>query len=118
MGTGGIGGYFGGRLAEGGAEVAFIARGKMLEALRKDGLRIRSQLGDLHLKRVVATDDPRELAPVDLVVFGVKLWDTEEAARLIKPLISGDTAWFHSRTASTKTMCCAACSAIERSSAA
>ena len=92
MGTGGIGGYFGGRLAEGGADVAFIARGKMLEALRKDGLRIKSQLGDLHLNAVLATDDPRELGPVDLVVFGVKLWDTEEAARLIKPLVSGDTA--------------------------
>jgi 2-dehydropantoate 2-reductase len=92
MGTGGIGGYFGGRLAEGGADVAFIARGKMLEALRKDGLRIKSQLGDLHLKRVLATNDPRELGVVDLVVFGVKLWDTEEAARLIKPLVSGDTA--------------------------
>ena len=92
MGTGGIGGYFGGRLAEGGADVAFIARGKMLAALRKDGLRIKSQLGDLHLNPVVATDDPKKLGPVDLVVFGVKLWDTEEAARLIKPLVSGDTA--------------------------
>ena len=90
MGTGGIGGYFGGRLAEGGAEVALIARGKMLEALKKDGLRIKSQLGDLHLHSVVATDDPRQLGPVDLVVFGVKLWDTEEAARLIKPLVSGE----------------------------
>jgi 2-dehydropantoate 2-reductase len=92
MGTGGIGGYFGGRLAEGGAEVAFIARGRMLEALKKDGLRIKSQLGDLHLRSVAATDDPKQLSPVDLVVFGVKLWDTEEAARLIKPLVSGDTA--------------------------
>ncbi len=92
MGTGGIGGYFGGRLAEGGAEVAFIARGRMLEALKRDGLRIKSQLGDLHLRSVAATDDPKQLSPVDLVVFGVKLWDTEEAARLIKPLVSGDTA--------------------------
>jgi 2-dehydropantoate 2-reductase len=92
MGTGGIGGYFGGRLAEGGADVAFIARGRMLEALKKDGLRIKSQLGDLHLRSVAATDDPKQLSPVDLVVFGVKLWDTEEAARLIKPLVSGDTA--------------------------
>ena len=92
MGTGGIGGYFGGRLAQGGADVAFIARGKMLAALKKDGLRIKSQLGDLHLHSVVATDDPKQLGPVDLVVFGVKLWDTEEAARLITPLVSGEAA--------------------------
>ena len=72
--------------------MVFIARGKMLEALKKDGLRIKSQLGDLHLRSVVATDDPKQLDPVDLVVFGVKLWDTEEAARLIKPLVSGEAA--------------------------
>lgn len=92
MGTGGIGGYFGARLAEGGADVAFIARGKTLAALRKDGLRIKSQLGDLHLASVTATDDPSELGDVDLILFGVKLWDTEEAARLIKPLVSDRTA--------------------------
>jgi 2-dehydropantoate 2-reductase len=92
MGTGGIGGYFGGRLAQGGADVAFIARGKTLEALRKDGLRIKSQLGDAHLTGVVATDNPKDLGRVDLVLLGVKLWDTEQAARLIMPLVSRDTA--------------------------
>src|SRR5277367_3362533 len=95
MGAGGIGGYFGARLARGGADVAFIARGAHLAALRKDGLRIRSKLGDLHLEKVVASDDPGAinramLGQVDLVLFGVKLWDTESAARAIAPLISSD----------------------------
>ena len=92
MGTGGVGGYFGARLAHGGHDVAFIARGRQLAALRSNGLRVRSPLGDLHLPEVIATDDPASLAPVDLVLFGVKLWDTEQAAEQIKPLIGPDTA--------------------------
>jgi 2-dehydropantoate 2-reductase len=92
MGTGGVGGYFGARLAAGGHEVAFIARGAQLKALRDNGLQVRSPLGDLHLPKVVATDDPGELKPVDLVLFGVKLWDTEAAAEQIRPLLREDTA--------------------------
>lgn len=92
MGTGGVGGYFGARLAKGGHDVAFIARGRQLAALRANGLRVRSPLGDLHLPEVVATDDPSTLDPVDLVLFGVKLWDTETAAEQIRPLLSPDTA--------------------------
>jgi 2-dehydropantoate 2-reductase len=92
MGTGGVGGYFGARLAVGGHDVAFIARGRQLDALRADGLRVRSPLGDLHLPEVTATDDPGTLDPVDLVLFGVKLWDTETAAAQIKPLLGPDTA--------------------------
>ncbi len=92
MGAGGIGGYFGGRLAEGGVDVAFIARGAHLAALRTDGLRIKSKLGDLHLPKVLATEDPRTLGRVDLVLLGVKLWDTEVAALAIAPLVSGETA--------------------------
>ncbi|HEY4457636.1 MAG TPA: ketopantoate reductase family protein [Pseudonocardiaceae bacterium] len=92
MGTGGVGGYFGARLAAGGHDVAFIARGRQLDALRSGGLRVRSPLGDLHLPEVVATDDPGALEPVDLVLFGVKLWDTETAAAQIKPLLGPDTA--------------------------
>jgi 2-dehydropantoate 2-reductase len=87
MGVGGLGGYFGGRLANAGADVAFLARGRNLAALRNEGLRIRSQLGDLHLAKVVATDDPAALGPVDLVIIAVKLWDTQEAAREIAPLV-------------------------------
>lgn len=76
MGTGGVGGYFGARLARGGHDVAFVARGRQLDALRARGLRVRSPLGDVHLPEVEASDDPRSLDPVDLVLFGVKLWDT------------------------------------------
>jgi 2-dehydropantoate 2-reductase len=92
MGAGGISGYFGGRLAQGGADVAFTARGAHLAALRKDGLRVRSKLGDLHLPKVLATDDPRTLGRVVFVLMGVKLWDTEAAAHAIAPPVSGETA--------------------------
>ena len=91
MGTGGVGGYFGARLAQGGHDVAFVARGKQLEALRADGLRVLSSRGDVHLPEVVATDDPSTLEPVDIVLFSVKLWDTEDAAERIRPLLGADT---------------------------
>ncbi|NJM34612.1 MAG: 2-dehydropantoate 2-reductase [Rhodomicrobium sp.] len=86
MGSGGIGGYFGARLALSGSDVTFIARGRHLAAMREHGLRIESELGDMHLTDVKATDDPAAIGPVDLVIFGVKLWDTEDAARQILPL--------------------------------
>jgi len=92
MGSGGVGGYFGARLAAAGVDVNFVARGEHLKAMQDDGLRIRSPLGDLHLPQVNATNDPSEIGPVDLVLFGVKLWDTEAAARTIKPLIGQSTA--------------------------
>jgi len=92
MGSGGVGGYFGARLANAGHDVTFIARGKHLAAIREHGLRIRSPKGDLHLRNVRATDDPAEAGPSDLVLFGVKLWDTESAAKSIQPLLGHDTA--------------------------
>jgi 2-dehydropantoate 2-reductase len=92
MGTGGVGGYFGARLARGGHDVAFVARGRQLEAIRAHGLRVESPLGDLHLPDVEVTDDPAELGKADLVLFGVKLWDTEASASLIKPLLAEHTA--------------------------
>jgi len=92
MATGAVGGYFGGRLAQAGHEVAFMARGRQLEALRTYGLRVQSALGDLHLPRVEATDDPATIGPVDLVLFSVKLWDTEAAAEAVKPLLGEETA--------------------------
>ncbi|MGW1802050.1 ketopantoate reductase family protein [Streptomyces sp. NPDC001984] len=93
MGTGGVGGYFGAKLALAGNEVAFVARGKHLEAIRANGLRVESPLGDMHLpKAAQATDDPTEIGPVDLVLFSVKLWDTETAAEAIKPLLGEHTA--------------------------
>lgn len=91
LGSGGVGGYFGGRLAAGGAEVAFMARGAHLAALRTGGLRIESPQGNLHLPRVDATDDPAAVGPVDVVFFTVKLYDTEAAVRMLPPLIGPDT---------------------------
>lgn len=92
MGSGGVGGYFGARLAQGGSDVTFIARGAHLAAMREHGLRIESASGNLHLPRVQATDDPASIGPVDLVMFAVKLFDTEAAARAIRPLVGPDTA--------------------------
>ena len=85
--AGAVGGYFGGRLAAAGHEVAFLARGENLRALRERGLRLHSTLGDLHLPSVNATDDPAAVGPVDVVLFAVKLWDTEIAAEAIRPLL-------------------------------
>jgi 2-dehydropantoate 2-reductase len=87
MGAGALGGYFGARLAAAGNDVAFVARGVHLAAIRQEGLRITSALGDLHLRDVTATDDPRTLAPADLVLVGVKLWDLPAAAQAAKPLV-------------------------------
>lgn len=92
MGAGGLGGYFGARLAAAGNDVAFIARGAHLAAIKRDGLRVNSALGDLHLRDVVATDDPSSLAPADVVMIAVKLWDTETAAEAVKPLVRSGTA--------------------------
>ena len=91
MGSGGVGGYFGARLAQAGCEVAFIARGAHLAAMREHGLIVESQLGDIRLPKVWVTDDPGTLEPVDLVLFSVKLWDTEAAAASIAPLFGPDT---------------------------
>lgn len=92
FGTGGLGGYFGGRLAASGADVTFIARGEHLKAMRTQGLRIKSGLGNLLLQPVKATDDPASVGPVDLVMIGVKLWDTEAAADALGPVVGPDTA--------------------------
>lgn len=92
MGSGGVGGYFGGLLQRGGAEVAFVARGAQLAAMRKDGLRIEGPDGVVHLPEVTATDDPSTIGPVDLVLFAVKLGGTEAALRQIAPLVGPDTA--------------------------
>ncbi len=91
MAAGAVGGYFGGRLAAAGHDVVLFARGANLAALRKDGLTIKSVKGDLHLPKVNATDDPKSVAPVDIVLFAVKLWDTEKAGELIRPIVGADT---------------------------
>jgi len=90
MGTGAVGGYFGVRLAAAGQNVAFIARGSHLEAMRKEGLRVKSIQGDLHIQALF-TSDPGEVGPVDLVLFCVKSYDTEDAAAKLAPMIGEKT---------------------------
>jgi len=92
MATGGVGGYFGARLAAAGEDVHFIARGAHLAALRANGLTLKSANGDLHLKPVAATDNAAAIGAVDIVIFAVKQYDTEAAAKAIAPLIGADTA--------------------------
>jgi 2-dehydropantoate 2-reductase len=91
VGSGGVGGYFGGRLAATGADVTFLARGAHLDALRTRGLRIDSPKGDAHLSHVNASDDPAAIGPVEIVFFAVKLYDTEGALALLPPLIGAET---------------------------
>jgi len=92
MGTGGVGGYFGARLASAGHEVTFVARGKHLEAMRADGLYVESPRGDLHLKQVKVVNTPDQAGVADIVMLGVKLWDTETAADAIRPLTDAGAA--------------------------
>lgn len=89
MAAGGVGGYFGARLAQAGNEVAFIARGRHLAAIRERGLIVRSAGGDIRLAKVMASDEPKSLGVFDVVLFAVKLWDTEAAARASLPLVAG-----------------------------
>jgi 2-dehydropantoate 2-reductase len=92
MAAGAVGAYFGARMQAAGHEVFYIARGAHLDAIKKNGLKIESaHHGDLHLTEVNATDDPAEVGPVDVVLFAVKLWDTEKAAEQMKPLIGPNT---------------------------
>ena len=92
MGTGGVGGYFGARLAAKDVEVTFIARGAHLQAIRAGGLRVESPNGDTHIHPARATDSPVDVGPVDYVLFTTKLWDTASAAEAIRPMIGADTA--------------------------
>jgi 2-dehydropantoate 2-reductase len=91
MGSGGVGGYVGGRLAAAGRDVTFVARGAHLAAIREHGLALRSSLGDVLVRPAQASDDPAAIGPVDLVIFAVKLYDTEAAAEAIRPLIGPAT---------------------------
>ena len=91
MGSGGVGGFFGAKLARGGADVSFIARGAHLAAMREHGLAIESTDESFSLPKVKVTDDPATIGQVDLVMFGVKLWDTEQAARLLLPIMGRET---------------------------
>ncbi len=91
-GSGGVGGFFGGRLARTEARVSFIARGEHLRALRQGGLHVESVRGDFAVRPVHATDDPAEVGEVDVVLLAVKAWQVREAAEAMRPMLGPDTA--------------------------
>ncbi|HEU4874182.1 MAG TPA: 2-dehydropantoate 2-reductase [Pyrinomonadaceae bacterium] len=91
FGTGGVGGYFGGRLAEAGEDVIFIARGDHLRAIKEKGLKVDSRNGDFVIYPAAATDTVSDVGVVDLVLVGVKAWQVPEAARAMKPLVGANT---------------------------
>ena len=92
FGAGGVGGYYGGRLARSGHEVHLLARGQHLAALRARGLRVDSVRGDFVVDGIPATDDPAEIGPSDVVLFCVKSYDTASAAARLSPLLGDGTA--------------------------
>ena len=91
MGTGGVGGYYGGLLAQQGHEVTFIARGAHLDAIRREGLKVKSVHGDFTVFPANATEHPVEAGEMDLILFCVKTYDTDEAARAIRPIMGPET---------------------------
>jgi 2-dehydropantoate 2-reductase len=92
MGAGAIGCYFGGRLLAAGEDVSFIARGPHLKAMQNKGLQIISPHGDMNLGKVKATDDPNSVGKADMILFCLKLWDTDAGAELIRPMLGPGTA--------------------------
>lgn len=92
MATGGVGGYVGAKLVEAGVDVVMMARGRHLEAIRKDGLRVVTPERTIVARPTMASDDPRGVGPVDYVIFAVKLQDTRSAAEFIRPIVGPDTA--------------------------
>jgi 2-dehydropantoate 2-reductase len=91
VGSGGVGGYYGGMLARASEDVTFIARGAHLDAMRANGLTVKTAHVGAFTIPVIATDDPNDIGPVDLVLFCVKTYDTTTAAELIRPLIGRET---------------------------
>ena len=91
MAAGGVGGYYGAKLAAAGHDVFFIARGAHKAAIEANGLKVESVNGDIHIAKANVTDDPATIGPVDVVLFAVKLWDTEKAAEACRPLLGPNT---------------------------
>jgi 2-dehydropantoate 2-reductase len=87
VGAGAVGGYFGGRLGQGGNELVVVARGEHLAAIRRDGLRIRSVAGDAVVRPAETADDPATVAPVEAVLLGVKSWQVPDAAAALAPML-------------------------------
>ena len=92
IGAGGVGGYFGARLAASGQEVVFVARGAHKAAMEKSGLKVLSPLGDLDLPEVTVTDDLSTLGPCDVILVCTKLWDNPALATALKPAVGPETA--------------------------
>ncbi len=91
FGSGGVGGYFGGRLAQAGYDVTFIARGEHLAAMNDSGLRVDSVVGDFVLDKVQATDNPKKVGKVDFIICAVKAWQVAAAAKNMKPMVGPET---------------------------
>ena len=91
FGSGSVGGYFGGRLAQAGEDVVFIARGEHFQAIRTNGLRVDSIKGDFVLQSVYATDDPQQVGLVDVILLCVKAWQVKEAMQVMRPMIGPQT---------------------------
>jgi 2-dehydropantoate 2-reductase len=92
MGSGGVGGYFGGLLAQAGTNVTFIARGKHYQAMQSKGLKVRSVQGDFHVQSVKVTDNPASVGPVDLILLATKTYQLDDAMHEISPLVGPETA--------------------------
>src|SRR5262245_27818536 len=90
-GTGGAGGHFGARLAKAGEDVVFIARGEHLAAIRRDGLVVETDAGEIRVQPARATENPADAGPVDVVLLGVKTWQVEDAARRMEPMLGPET---------------------------
>jgi 2-dehydropantoate 2-reductase len=91
MGTGGVGGYYGGLLAKQSNDVTFVARGAHLYAIRHEGLKVKSMHGDFHVSPASATDDPINVGPVDLILFCVKTYNTDGASQAIRSAVGRHT---------------------------
>jgi len=92
IGTGGAGGYFGGKLALAGNNVTFLARGEHLKAIKENGLSVKSISGDFHVHPAKATDKISEIGKSDLIILGVKAWQVKEITRELKTIIGTETS--------------------------
>jgi 2-dehydropantoate 2-reductase len=90
-GAGAVGAYFGGRLAQAGEDVVFLARGEHLRAIREHGLRVTSVAGDFRIHPATVAEDPADVGPVDVVLVAVKAWQVPEVALAMRPMIGPDT---------------------------
>lgn len=91
IGTGGIGGYFGGKIAKAGFDVTFLARGKHLKALQENGLTVKSILGDFHINSVKATENIQDIGKCDLIILCLKAWQLKEIAKDLKTILKEDS---------------------------